>query len=218
MRVHILHLGAFAHEVHAAATQLLTSEGHEVTGADVAVGRNAAPAFWPVSDLHVLVTGRPAPHLERLLDRSVVETRTPGATVLLEHPRLRLGPLVTGSGACLGCLQVRRAQHDTTYAKTLPLLQAYDADPALEPAGHLPHHVGIAAAWLGDLVTALETGAAADYSGRVSHLNLHTGTAGSDRVVGVHACPRCRATPPLHESTWLQLSTELSTVGGGHRG
>ncbi|MEO3937722.1 TOMM precursor leader peptide-binding protein [Dermatophilaceae bacterium Soc4.6] len=212
MRVHILRLGAFGAAVATLAGHRLAAAGHAVTGGDVTVTPHAAPAFWPPSDLCVLVAGRPSPYLEGVLDRSVVDSGTPAATVVVEHPRLRLGPLVDGTAACLGCLHVRRAQHDGAHAKVAPLLQAYDRDPSLEPRGHLPLHVALAVTWLERLTQQLAAGTAG--AGRVTHLNLHTGASGSDRIVGVHGCPRCRTTPPLADSTWRGLATDLVGVGG----
>lgn len=218
MRIHLLHLGAFADEVARSAEAALTAGEHRVTTGDAAANPTAVPAFWPRSDLHVLVAGRTSRHVERMLDRSVVESRTPAVTICLEHPRLRLGPLVDGTGACLECLHRRRAQHEHTYAKVQPLLGAYDADPRLEPFGHLPHQVALATGWLATLVEAMEHGRAQRFSGRVSYLNLLTGASGSDHVVGVHGCRRCRQTPPLAESSWRALAADLATVGGDHRG
>lgn len=218
MRIHLLHLGVFAGAVASAASSVLTARGHQLTSGDAGQDRSAAPSFWPAGDLHVLIAGRQSPHLERLLDRSVVESRTPAATIVFEHPRLRLGPLVNGQGACLGCLQSRRAQHDSTYQKVMPLLQAYDANPRLEPTGHLPHQVALAVGWLTGLTDAIANDRSADYVGRVSYVNVHTGASNSDPVVGVHACPRCRQTPPLADSSWRELARDLATVGGGDRG
>jgi len=216
MRVHILRLGAFGAAVATLAGHRLSLADHAVTVGDVTVAPHAAPAFWPPSDLHVLVAGRPSPFLEGILDRSVVDSHTPAATVVVEHPRLRLGPLVDGTGACLGCLHARRAQHDGAHAKVAPLMRAYDRDPSLEPRGHLPHHVALAATWVERLTEQQAAGTAR--AGRVTHLNLHTGASGSDQVVGVHGCPRCRTTPPLADSTWRDLATDLVGVGGGDRG
>lgn len=216
MRVHLPYLGAFAEAAARDAHTLL--DRHEVICRDLATQPHAAPAFWPRCDLRVLVTGRTSTYLESQLDRAVVESRTPAAVIALEHPRLRLGPLVGTGGACLTCLRTRRAQHGSDRAQTDVLRRAYDSDPALEPRGYLPHQAGLAAAWIADLVRDLESGDTARHTATVRTINLHTGVMAADRVVGVHGCPRCRTTPPLQESSWRDLAADLAMTGGGRRG
>lgn len=208
MNLHLLSLGAFAAAV--ARRTPTTLEGHSIASYDAAEAPHARPAFWPRADLRVLITGRPSPYLEAVLDQSVADSGVPAVVITLEHPRLRLGPLLGTGGACLSCMRSRRAQHDPSYLRVQPLTAAYDKDPSLEPTGHLPHHVRFATSWLQSVVEDLTTGNEARHCGQVRSINLHTGALSSDRVVGLHGCSRCRQTRPLAESTWLQMAADLT--------
>lgn len=208
MKLHLLSLGAFAAAV--AQRTGTTLEDHSIAAYDAAEPPHARPAFWPRADLRVLITGRPSHYLEAVLDQSVTDSGVPAVVIALEHPRLRLGPLLGTGGACLTCMRSRRAQHDPSHARVQPLTAAYDRDPSLEPTGHLPHHVRFATSWLQSVIEDLATGNTARHSGQVRSINLHTGALSADRIVGVHGCSRCRQTRPLSETTWLQMATDLT--------
>lgn len=214
MRLHLVHLGQFAKAVSDRTTAL--AESHQVLTSSAADPRNGSPAFWPSADLRVLIVGRESPALLRGLDKTVRETRTPAAVVCLDHPRLRLGPLVMpDAGPCLGCMLTRRTQHDPSYAKAAALYSAYDTHLELEPAGYLAHHVEAAARWITAQSATFAAGRPPIVPGQVSHLNLHTGHMTRDTVVGIHGCPVCRTTAPLSSSTWEALARDLSTTSTG---
>jgi bacteriocin biosynthesis cyclodehydratase domain-containing protein len=211
MKIHILHLGVFAAD--AAQRIAAASADHDVVVSDLHRAPNGSPAFWPRSELRILITGRESRHLSALLDESVYETSTPAVSMTLDHPRLRLGPVVLpDQGPCSSCASRRRQQHDSSYRKAAALYAAYDNDPALEPHGHLPHQAGLAAAWATCIIDDTAAGHLSRHSGVIRQLNLQTGAVSSDRVVGVHGCTRCRHTPPLEQSSWAFLSADLAAA------
>lgn len=209
MKLHLLTVGTFAAAVAENCTTALHE--HTVLAFDATETPHASPAFWPQVDLRVLITGRPSPYLERVLDQSVIDSGVPAVAITIEHPRLRLDPLLGTGGACMSCMRARRAQHDPSHARVQPLIAAYDADPTLEPAGHLPHHVRFATSWLRSVVEQLSSGSTEQNASQVRSINLHTGTLSVDRIVRLHGCPRCRKSQPLAESSWLQMAADLTT-------
>ncbi|GIH89444.1 TOMM precursor leader peptide-binding protein [Planobispora siamensis] len=171
------------------------------------------PSLWPNARVRVLASFRPAPRLEETLDGASFAYRTPWFPVVLEHPRLRVGPVAApGHGACAGCFQTRRRQHDPTHRLGAVLAEAYDPDPALGPRGYLPHHAELAALLTVQLAGSLLTDGGAAEAGHVRHVHLLDGTLGRSAVVGVHGCRRCRTTPDQRESTWRDLADELPGI------
>ncbi|GAB2463504.1 TOMM precursor leader peptide-binding protein [Streptosporangium sandarakinum] len=204
--LHMITLGGFGAAVAGRVREL--RDGVAVTPADE--HGHLDPSLWPAARVRVLASFRPAPRLEETLDGASFAYRTPWFPVVLEHPRLRVGPVAApGHGACARCFATRRRQHDPTHHLGAVLAGAYDADPALGPGGHLPHHTELAALLTVRLTDSLLADGGAAEAGHVRHVHLLDGTLGRSTVVGVHGCRRCRSTPDQRESTWRDLADEL---------
>jgi bacteriocin biosynthesis cyclodehydratase domain-containing protein len=157
--------------------------------ADQLGGVTVAPRELPQTDADVLVMAlwRPSPALCDRVDAAAFAAGRPWLPIIVEHPHVLVGPWVAPpAGPCFACYTARRTQHDPSSRATAGLHTAYDADPALGPAGYLPHHVRVAAALA---LLALDRRAA----GQLSAYNVQTGQLSAQRLVGVHACPRCDA-------------------------
>jgi len=146
----------------------------------------------PPADAYVLAAGRQVAGLEQDLDAMVHDRRRALLTVAVEHPVLRLGPLVVpGSGAaCATCYHGRYRTHVAGLDALDSLEAHYRERPHDEPAGFLPPMLDFAAAQAHGLLAA----AAVDPSGRAGFVHLaHLLMPRLYRwtVVGVHGCPRC---------------------------
>jgi bacteriocin biosynthesis cyclodehydratase domain-containing protein len=163
----------------------------------------------------VVALWRPSPTLADDLDTILFRYARPWLPVVVEHPYLVVGPWITPpDGPCLRCYEQRRRQHEPATSVMSALHAAYDADPALGPDGHLPHHVRTAAG-LADAV--LRRGLVGDpaVSGRVTVRHLVSGSLATHHVVGVHGCSRCK--PPSGGSSGLAAVVSRFAVGGADR-
>ncbi len=146
----------------------------------------------PPAHAYVLAAGRQVADLEKGLDAMVHDRRRALLTVAVEHPVLRLGPLVVpGSGAaCAACYHGRYRTHLAGLDALDSLEAHYRERPHDEPAGFLPPMLDFAAARAHALLAA----AAADPSGQAGFVQLaHLLMPRLYRwpVVGIHGCPRC---------------------------
>ncbi|WP_369192352.1 TOMM precursor leader peptide-binding protein [Streptomyces sp. R08] len=123
-------------------------------------------------------------------DTLAFQTGTRWLPVVMEHPRLRVGPLISpGQGPCHRCFERRRIQHDPHPEAAAALAAAYDAAPDRGPTGYLPHHARLAAH------LAEVTMSAHDSAGRLTTLGLNAGKTESRRVRACHGCTRCSSSP-----------------------
>lgn len=166
--------------------------GHRVTGLlaqavpdSCQVGAaGLAGAFAGQAATVVVVLPRAAWGLCDTADEFAYAQGKPWLPAVLEHPVLRIGPLVLPpSGPCFGCYRARRRQHDTARAASAVLESGYDADPALAPAGYLPHHARLAAAVISRFLAGSETG-------QVYAYNVLSSRGSAHRVISCHDCDR----------------------------
>lgn len=185
--VHVIAVGDFG---VALADRLAGALGATMVVDQVDQAR-ADTAGWPDAELRVLAAWRPVPALADGVDEHAHRRGTPWLTAVLEHPYVRVGPLVVpGAGPCHACFGHRSLQHDPAPHLVRGLRGLYDAQPGHGPWGHLPHHVEMTAA----LVLRAQHGLRADpasEAGTVRRHHLLEGLVSSDRVTGVHGCRRC---------------------------
>jgi bacteriocin biosynthesis cyclodehydratase domain-containing protein len=208
--VHLIATGDFG----VAVAERLQASRPELT--ITSPGTSAVPltasSAWPSAALRVLLAWREAPRLAETLDARSADWRTPWLPVVMEHPRLRVGPVVVpGAGACYRCFLRRRQQHEPDTAVTAALHAHYDAEPTAGPRGYLPHHVTLAAALAEAALTRFDDGTLAGQAGLVRHYHLLEHQVSSAHVTGLHGCPRCRRHDPA-VSTWRQLAAEVSAL------
>ena len=68
----------------------------------------------------VVALWRTEPSLTRTADELSFARMIPWLPVVMEHPRMRIGPLVfPGEGPCFRCFTMRLAQHDPQYETTV---------------------------------------------------------------------------------------------------
>lgn len=166
-----------------------------------AVAPNDLPNAFAASRQAVLLAlWRPEPALCERADELAHHRSVAWLPVTMDHPVIRVGPLVIpGSGSCFRCFHRRRQQHDTQPATTAALLTAYAADPATGRAGYLPHHARLAAAIAaqkvaGDLA-GYDAGRGAAEPGEVVTIRLFSPAMTTSSVIGCHDCPRCGGAP-----------------------
>ncbi|MFI1470979.1 TOMM precursor leader peptide-binding protein [Streptomyces wuyuanensis] len=209
-KVHVLAVGEFG----TAVADRLRREHHDVEISSYRNGSLEMSAGWPEAELRILASWRETPMLAEILDARSADWGSPWFPVVAEHPRLRIGPLVVpGAGACYRCFRKRRAQHERDAAHIATLHEHYDAFPESGPGGFLPHHVDMATGIALDLLRRLEAGESERLAGTVRHWHLLEQHLSGGRVVGVHACDRCR--PPQADpatSTWADLARDLTPL------
>jgi bacteriocin biosynthesis cyclodehydratase domain-containing protein len=163
----------------------------------------------------VLALWRPCPSLCRRADNLAFRYWRPWLPVVMDHPRVRVGPLVApGRGACFGCFEARRAQHDDHRADTDVVLAAYDRDAGLGPRGHLSQHARLAAA-LAEIMLSQFAHAPSAAAGQVISLNMLGGGLRRHRVVPVPGCARCG--PPRRPGDSDVLAGLAGLIGAGRK-
>jgi bacteriocin biosynthesis cyclodehydratase domain-containing protein len=188
-----LGIGPFGGRV---ARQLLSVHASSalLTAADI---RNA---FAFAREAVIVAMWRPEPALCERADELSYRLRVPWLPIVMEHPVIRVGPLVCPqTGPCFRCYRRRREQHDTQPAATAALLAAYAADSAAGPGGYLPHHARIAAGVAGQLIRGRPAGGlvqgvgqgAAAMAGQVTTIRLLNGSMSVSPVIACHDCDRC---------------------------
>jgi bacteriocin biosynthesis cyclodehydratase domain-containing protein len=161
----------------------------------VMVTRAIADAYALDSRAVIAAMWRPSPALCEEADALAFQHQRPWLPVVMDHPHVRVGPVVVpGGGACFACFTARYEQHDPQYDATAALYAAYDRDPSFGPRGYLDHHARLAAALaemaLGDISTRCMLGAAA----QVLTFNLYRGDIRRHPVIARSDCTRCSIT------------------------
>jgi bacteriocin biosynthesis cyclodehydratase domain-containing protein len=198
---------------------ILASEfdGHEEAGAD---GTAISAAFSSGARAVVLALWRPYPQLCEMADELSFRYLVPWLPVVMEHPVIRVGPLVVApTGPCFCCYARRRAQHDLQRWATAVLQDAYDHDQGCGPRGYLPHHARMAAALAHGALGALAAGEprleATQKAGEVTTIRLVGGDLRVSHVISCHDCHKCGAAMHPVNREWLtELVTSLP-VGNG---
>ena len=187
-RVIVIPVGPFGGQV----ARLLTSgDGYRPGAAD-----DLEPSFAAGVTAVIIATWRACPSLFEQADELALRYEVPWLPVVMEHPRLRIGPWVDPQlGPCYLCYQQRKIQHDRQHAATSTLEAAYDRDPDCGPGGYLPHHARVAAGVAAMTVRSGTTERRARDSGpctagQVSLINVLTWQTATHRVLARHGC-RC---------------------------
>jgi bacteriocin biosynthesis cyclodehydratase domain-containing protein len=142
--------------------------------------------------------------------------------VIMEHPVIRIGPLVCPpNDPCFRCYARRRAQHDGQQWAVAMLRTARDAEDVGGPEGYLPHHARIAAAVGLDMLRNRSVQAEAVSAGEVTTIGLLHGGLGTSRVLACHGCTRCGPGGPPGRQDWIAeraLSAPAVLSGSGAEG
>jgi hypothetical protein len=132
----------------------------------------------------VVAVSRSSQRLCRRADELAYKHEKALLPIVMEHPVLRVGPLVRPpSGPCFACYRARRRQHDTGYSASAVFDAAYDADASLAPAGYMPHHARLAAAVAGRFLAGRETGLVFAFDVLLWHGGVYP-------VISCHDCDR----------------------------
>jgi hypothetical protein len=143
----------------------------------------------------VIALSRPDPELCQRADRLAFDRNRIWLPIVMEHPVIRVGPLVRPPrGPCFTCSYRRRVQHEIGNELSAAVKAAYEADPVWGPEGYLPHHARLAAAIGRGLLLASGFG-----DGRVDDAALHgmvtikliNNYISGDRIVPCHDCVCC---------------------------
>lgn len=175
-------------------------------------------AFRSTAPLVVLAAWRPSPRLCEEADQQSFLAGKPWLPVVMDHPVLRVGPLVRPPQApCFRCFARRQAQHDGEHRSSRMLYAEYDRDDRFGPRGYLPQHARVAAAVVAGVLNAWRTtnddGAAVPV-GEVREIRLSDQRLTTSRVVPCHDCQRCA--PPGSAGPVGQIQSLVTRFISGH--
>lgn len=197
-------------------------------------GSRPVRASWLVSalgadfDALVVAAWRPVPSVWQQADELAWRQGQPWLAITMEHPVIRIGPLVVPPyGPCFRCYALRRVDHDDQRSATAALRAAYDSDPELGPVGYLPHHARLASGIAAHMLSSLEPMRSHDVTaqhgcvttglgdvrpvGCVVTTSLLTGTIRREHVIAYHGCSRC--SKPERQEGVAELLACLSARG-----
>jgi bacteriocin biosynthesis cyclodehydratase domain-containing protein len=169
---------------------------------------------WPAGELNAAFSGgtavvvvaawRQHQAVCETADQLAYRYSKPWLPVTMDHPRVRIGPVVVpGAGPCFACFMARRAQHDTQRSVTAALDQAYADDPEAGPRGYLDHHVRLAAALSELLLRSLDQDPVG-VAGQVVNFNVLQMGVRSHRVIPYSGCPKCHTSPGYRPGSYLE--------------
>jgi bacteriocin biosynthesis cyclodehydratase domain-containing protein len=159
-------------------------------------------AFSGPADVVVIAMWRQDGAVCETADDLAFQFSRPWLPITMDHPRVRIGPLVVpGTGPCYGCFLERRAQHDAQLAITSALNGAYRDDPDAGPRGYLDHHARLAAGLAQLTIESLRRGPA-DSAGRVLSFNVLRRGIRAHRVLGCGDCRRCSPARGAPAARW----------------
>lgn len=179
-------------------------------------------AFTAGSSAVVLALWRPDHGLCEAADERSFQTGICWLPVIMEHPVIRVGPMVRPpTGPCFGCFTRRRAQHDSKSWVTAALHAAYESDESCGPGGYLPHQARMAAAVAHDLLSRQAMDAESTGAGEVTTIRLLAGGLDTSRVLACHGCTRCGSdapagSPDLVRELSRQERSDEDTADGDH--
>nr|WP_269128700.1 TOMM precursor leader peptide-binding protein [Nonomuraea sp. K271] len=143
-------------------------------------------AFREPSRLVVVASSQLVPSVHEHADELAYKAGVPWLSITMEHPVIRIGPLVNpGEGPCFRCYMSRRRQHDRRWSSSRILHDAYDRGESPGPGGFLPQHPRIAAGAAACLLG--EHGA----TGQVITMSLLRLDLAAHVVTACHGCDRC---------------------------
>ncbi|HXS66581.1 MAG TPA: TOMM precursor leader peptide-binding protein [Streptosporangiaceae bacterium] len=190
-------------------------------GAEYKVGDGLGAAFCAASSAVVLALWRPEPDLCEQADELAFQHQIAWLPVIMEHPVVRIGPLVDpATGPCFRCYSRRRAQHDRQPWITVTLHASYRRDQDWGPAGYLPHQARMASAValraLAGHTLAPASRCEDRATGEVATIGLVAGGLSVSPVIACHNCDRCTpakvgAAQPFARLDWIRrLATGAS--------
>jgi bacteriocin biosynthesis cyclodehydratase domain-containing protein len=163
----------------------------------VSVDENVDEAFSREPAVVIAAMWRPCVALCRRADELARKTGVAWLPVTMEHPLVRIGPLIIPEyGPCHECYRRRRAQHDPQYRTRAALDDAYEANPDLGPRGYLPHHARITAGVTETIIhrylgqKSIDIAAQAGVIATVRLFELRISEA---RVIACYDCAQCQA-------------------------
>ncbi|HEY7143135.1 MAG TPA: TOMM precursor leader peptide-binding protein [Streptosporangiaceae bacterium] len=170
-------------------------------------------AFAGASGPVVVGLWRPWPALCGTADELAFEYRRPWLPIVMDHPHLRVGPLVVpGRGACFSCFAAWQAQHDDQRTASAAVLHAYDLDGRLGPRGYLCHHARLAAA-LAHVVLGRLAATPGSVTGQVVSVNVLGPGLRAHRVAARPGCTRCGRPRRRGDSDVLAALAAAITAG-----
>ncbi|MGW4959877.1 TOMM precursor leader peptide-binding protein [Nonomuraea sp. NPDC004186] len=156
----------------------------------------------------LLAASVPAPHLELQLSEAAHSQSVDFIPIVLEHPRLRVGPVShAGSRGCSSCYRHRIRQHAVDPLAQDALEEHFRRAPEAAERGFPAHWPALAAGLARQVDLADNV--------RVHHVDLLSNTPAMSRLVPVHGCGVCAPAPaqaPRQRSVARLVSVVEGTI------
>lgn len=184
--------GAFGRRV---ADFLVGDEAGAQTSGDQPIDSAGIESAFDRHDTSIVIAlSRPDPELCQRADQLAFDRNRSWLSIVMEHPVIRIGPLVRPpDGPCFTCSHRRRVQHEVGDELSAVVKAAYIGDPVWGPEGYLPHQARLAAGIAHGLLLASGDGDVDDEAlHRVVTIQLINNYISGDLVVPCHDCVHCR--------------------------
>ncbi|WDU79262.1 MULTISPECIES: TOMM precursor leader peptide-binding protein [Lysinibacillus] len=167
---------------------------------------------WPHADLHVVISWRPVPKLCEVLDEMCHAWKVPWFPIILDTPKLQIGPIVVpGEEGCYSCYRRRQIQH-SKFGKFIPSIEEfYSQNPSFGPIGYLEVHSQIAACLFIEFLNRIQKNIYKE-AGKVFEYNLITSGIDKGKVVGFHGCKRCGSTENQATRSYEKIVEEFDRI------
>ncbi|WZX99234.1 TOMM precursor leader peptide-binding protein [Bacillus sp. FSL W7-1360] len=207
--IHIIAVGKFGLEV---ATQIEKRVGHTVV-TEMPERLPLLPSDrFPVARLHILASWKPVSSLSKMMDNLSFAWNVPWIPIVLNHPQLQIGPVVTPKeGPCFHCYEKRVLQHSPFPGHIHAMHHYYDQTPTAGPKGYVRAFAGWSASHILYIDSILTIGDE-DVSGCLWQMDVLTRESCRSLVVGVHGCPRCGLGRSEKDRSVDQLMIDMERV------
>ncbi|MCY8857610.1 TOMM precursor leader peptide-binding protein [Bacillus atrophaeus] len=213
--IHIMSSGAFGEEV---------AEQFSKRYQNTAVTALPEPMYllpsdrFPSARLHIFASWKSSSYISKQLDQLFFKWREPWLPITMDHPYVRIGPLVIpGEGPCFHCFESRSLQHSPVPQYVRKMDDYYHRHPDAGPKGYLRSFAGWSAVFASTIIKSIDKDAPSS-AGSIWQMNMLTRESFSSKTVGIHGCPRCGLKRPEENRSVAQLSESLQSLLGGRRG
>ncbi|KJJ41555.1 hypothetical protein UM89_12605 [Bacillus subtilis] len=173
---------------------------------------------FPSARLHIFASWKSSSFISKQLDQLCFKWNEPWLPITMDHPYIRIGPLVIpGEGPCYHCFESRYLQHSPVPQYVKKIDTYYHSHPDAGPKGFLRSFAGWSAIFASTVIKSIDENELSQ-SGRVWKLNMLTRESFSSQTISVHGCPRCGLKRPEENRSVKHLSENLQPLLSQRRG
>jgi bacteriocin biosynthesis cyclodehydratase domain-containing protein len=205
-QVQVVSVGTFGKAVAGYLAKLCSNvEQLDWTGT-ASLDRNA----WSAPKVRILAAWRPVPELCSFWDGLSHQNAHPFIPVIIDSAALCVGPVIVpaAKSGCWQCWQLRSQQHTKDRQERRALLQFYETNPSVGPAGYLESFALIGAAQVASAIQSADHLRQA--AGKIWQIDIFTRAVSVGYLIGVDGCSRCGMGRPLQDRSWADIRHKLA--------